>query len=82
MMVMTIRNDMAIFSFELGQNEFEVDGVCYSIVASDSTGPGPHDVIHTVKNLSNGNKNQMEMNSLIRIFKKSKLIKPPDPALP
>jgi nitrate/nitrite transporter NarK len=46
-------------------------GVKYTITASESTGPGIYDVIHTIKNIQSGSYAQIEMKRLIQILLES-----------
>jgi len=44
-------------------------GVHFEVVGSTSTGSGPYDVVHTVKNLDKGTYADIEMKKLIEILK-------------
>ena len=50
---------------------FTTDGVSFSVVSSTITGEGPYNVMHGIKNNSNGKHADIEMTKLIAILLQS-----------
>lgn len=63
-----IVNNKSFFYFD--NRFFEVNGTQFCLTGSVITGPGIHDVVHTVKNMVNGKSVDFEMIELVKIFQK------------
>jgi hypothetical protein len=48
--------------------DFSKDGIPFTVIGSESTGPGIYDVIHTIKNLNTGTYANIQMPKLIEIL--------------
>ncbi len=65
-------HDKTVYYFD--HREFEVNGTPFRIIGTAITGPGYHDCIHTIKNLLNGKYQELEMITLVALFRKYNLI--------